>query len=291
MFYSCTDESKFANPATYALERGGFAQFQEGVAPNVVSFVDPSTAGFTRTIEDANNNLESYSLDFTATFANGTTQTVEDYFSTDTFPATLNVTAENIAAALGKEISELDFGDNFQFIAKAVRNDGTIFSGSAPGLNDDGSVTTGGTEANLLLPVYRNAMNFDFTFACPAFTPEDFVGTWNVDALGFATFFGETQTTREIIAGPGENQITIVGGEYPTAGGAVDDLILTFDASGIVTAVNEDGFAFGPGNNAGLTPNTYLLENGLLLPCVNKINLTMNFSPFSANPHPFELSR
>lgn len=290
--YSCTDESKFKNPVTHHLGNGAFARFEEGTAPTVLSFVDPSAASFTRTIYDPAGNISSYSLSVTATLTNGQVLHVNDYFTTTTLPTTIEVSAQNIADALGLTIADLNFGDNFQFVGTAVRNDGVEFVGLAPALNDDGSISIGNTEPNLYLDSYTNAMNFGFTFACSAFTNTDLEGTWTVEALGFAGTFNETiGDTRQIIAGPEANQITIVGGEYPTGGGDNDDLIITFAASGAVTAVNDDGVAFGPGNAAGLATNTYLLERGLLLPCIDRIDLTMNFSPFSANPHPFVLTR
>jgi len=289
--FSCTDESKFTNPVTFHLEQGAFATFSEGIAPNGVSFEIPSEAQFTRTITDPAGNIASYSLSFTATLVTGQVTVVNDFFTTTSFPSTLNVTAQGLADAMGLTLGDLNFGDNFQFIATVVRNDGQVFLGSAPGLNADGSLQPGNTEPTLLLPSYNNAMNFGFTFACPAFPNTDLIGIWDVDVLGFAAFFGETQPDREILAGPAGNQITIVGGEYPTAGGMNDDLIITFTEIGIVTAVNEDGIAIGPGNSQGISTNTYLLNRGLLLPCVDLINLSLNFEPLSNNIHPFNLTR
>jgi len=292
--FSCTDDTKFPNPLVNELENGGFIRFVQGSqpVPGAYSLLDLDAIGFSLPIEDPNNNAISYSLTLTAVVSGN--EFIADFVEITSFPNVLTVNIQNIADALGLAPTDFNFGDTFSFIAKVTRDDGTLFYGLTPSFNDtDLTTEIGNTNGTLLSsPSYRNAMNFSFALACPAFVASDFVGTWNVDELGFGGFFGETQPTRDIIAGPDDNQITIVGGEYPTAGGEQDDLILTFDPlTGIVSAVNTDGVSFGPGNTQGLITNTYLLEEGLLLPCIDEINLILNFNPFSNNPHNFNLSR
>jgi len=292
--FSCTDDTKFPNPLTNELENGGFIRFPQGTPPipGAYSLLDLDAIGFSLPIEDPNNNAISYVLTLTAVVSGN--EFITDFVEITSFPNELTVTVQNIADALGLSPTDFNFGDTFSFVARVTRDDGTLFYGLAPIFNDaDSTIELGNTNGTLLsVPSYRNAMNFGFALACPAFTATDMAGTWNVDELGFGAFFGETQTTREVVAGPDNNQITIVGGEYPTGGGEQDDLILTFDPlTGIVSAVNTDGVAFGPGNTPGLITNTYLLEEGLLLPCIDEINLILNFNPFSGNPHNFNLSR
>ena len=137
---------------------------------------------------------------------------------------------------------------------------------------------------------YRAAFEFGFVIACPAFSVTDEIpGSYDVIASDFAGFFGETDFDREVIAGPGNNQVTIVGGEFPGLGS--DDLILTIDPSdGRVVGINGDGVSLP--ESAGFGENLYLLENGLVLPCSGQIiDLTMNFDPLSGNAHKFVLQK
>lgn len=199
-------------------------------------------------------------------------------------PKDISLSLQQLLDLLGKDASVLNAGQTVEFRGVSTGVNGVVI---------DRNNSTDIPNTGLNDPGMRQAYNFSGIILCPAFQASDLVGTWNVDALGFAGFFGESQATREVIAGPGENQVTIVGGEYPTAGGAQDDLIITFNpTTGAVTGVNEDGVAFGPGNSRNLPTNTYLLApDGVVLPCVNKMLLRLNFSPYSGNAHSFNLSR
>jgi len=127
---------------------------------------------------------------------------------------------------------------------------------------------------------------------CP-FVYEDIPeGTYEVTLSSFGDFFEDTTTTRTVELGPGDNQVTIVEGEYPIEGS--DPLIITLDDTGRVIAVNEDGFAFGNGPVSianGFPPNFYLLgsDEGAVLSCIGRFTLVLNFSPFNGNVHSFNL--
>ncbi|MBR9854491.1 MAG: hypothetical protein GYB37_07925 [Algicola sp.] len=121
---------------------------------------------------------------------------------------------------------------------------------------------------------------------CPSVDIAALVGTYDVVGSTFAGFFGETDFTREVVAGPDENQITIIGGTYITEG--ADDLILTINPeTGSIIAVNEDGI------NAQVSygPNFYsFLPGGRVLTCVGIIEVNLDFSAsISGNPHDFDL--
>lgn len=271
------------------LPNGVFVRFADGAsAPATVSYSEPTTAGFTAPIEDFNGNAVSYSLDVTA-IVSGSTLIAEDVFTITSFPSDLNIDIATIASALGLTLDDINFGDNFSFVATATNAEGTEFVGLLPSFDDDlGIVGLGNTNDPLLNAAsYNSAMNFNFTLACPAFSVEDVVGTYTVTAQAFFPDSGP-DLIREVIAGPGDNQVTIVGGEYVGLGS--DDLIITFDpSSGSVTAVNDDGISLPA--SAGFGVNTYLLVNGLVLPCAGTgvIDLRLNFTPLSGNPHDFIL--
>ena len=138
---------------------------------------------------------------------------------------------------------------------------------------------TPGTESTTQLAI-------GLEIACPSVDIEELVGTYDVTASTFAGFFGETDFTREVVLGPGDNQITIIDGTYINEG--ADDLILTIDpATGDIIGVNEDGI----NSTVSFGPNFYrLLPGGRVLTCAGIIEMTLDFSAnIAGNPHSFNL--
>ncbi len=294
---SCDDDdtgiaADVPNSVIPELDNGVFIRFQTGTtAPSTVSYAEPDSAGFTLPIEDFNGNAVSYSLDVTASIS-GNTLIAEDVFVITSFPADLTIDLPTIATALGVGLDDINFGDSFSFVATATNADGDEFIGLLPSFDDENLTLGIGNTNDPLLNAgsYNSAMNFSFTLACPAFTTDDVVGTYDVTASSFAAFFGETDFVREIVAGPGDNQVTIVGGEFTGLGS--DDLIVTFDPeTGSVLGVNGDGISLP--ESAGFGVNTYLFVDGLVLPCAGNgiIDLRLNFTPLSGNPHDFILEK
>lgn len=84
---------------------------------------------------------------------------------------------------------------------------------------------------------------FNGVAICPPFDISEITGTYDVLVNGLAPGLGLTDPdpVREVIAGPGENQITIVGGSVGFAGG--EDLIIDVDTqTGVLTlGLNEMG--------------------------------------------------
>ena len=277
------------------LRNGVFIQFGTGsTPPPTVSFAEPEAAGFSIPIQDLNGNAVEYSLDVEATIG-GNTFIGEDVIVITEFPTTLNVSIAEIAAALSLPLEEISFGDSFSFVATATDAEGNASIGSEPNIRDDGTLAVGTTRNELLVqPSFNSAMRFGFTLACPAFTVDDVVGTYDVVAIAFAGATGsfpEISFVRTVVAGPGENQFTIVEGEYEFYGS--DPLIVTFDPNtGSVLEINEDGLAFTEALS-GLTDNNYVLIDGLVLPCAGNgiIDLNLNFSVFNTNPHDFILEK
>ncbi len=131
-------------------------------------------------------------------------------------------------------------------------------------------------------------LNVGLDVQCPSVDISALAGNYDVVSSTFAAFFGETDFTREVVLGPGDNQITIVDGTYINEG--ADDLILTIDPSdGSVIGVNEDGID----SQVSFGPNFYrLLPGGRVLTCVGIIEVTLDFSgSIAGNPHVFNLVR
>ncbi|WP_298543141.1 hypothetical protein [uncultured Aquimarina sp.] len=278
MIISCTDDSKNPLP-DFEASQGAFIRFVDEVAPPTVSFAVPAEASFSLPIEDVNGNTSSYTLDLIATVG-GNIATVEDFITIDSFPATLTISAQMIADALGVPLNSLGFGDNFAFQAEAVRNDGVAFTGQIPVFDGDTGILSGGnTSANLLTGVYRNAMAFNFTFACPQFEISELVGNYDVttNLLVGGLGLSDPDPTREVVLGPGANQITVVGGSLGFVGG--DDLVVNVDTSTGALSLGAEGLAFPVGAGGIGFDSDYgafaASPAGLALNCTADTTLTM----------------
>jgi len=166
---SCTDESTFSNPVTHQLERGAFVRF-DNMDAILDMYPDPQDINISEGIYDANGNVSSYSLTVTANVG-GSLYTGEDFITISSFPATLNITSQMIADAIGVDVSTFFYGDTFSFVAKATRNDGVVFSGQTPSYDaSNGTVGPGNTQSQLIdVSSYKNAMTFGFVLFtdCP----------------------------------------------------------------------------------------------------------------------------
>lgn len=121
---------------------------------------------------------------------------------------------------------------------------------------------------------------------CPSVDISALVGSYDVVASTFAGFFGETDFTREVVAGPGANQVTIVDGTYIAEG--AEDLILTIDPeTGSIIAVDETKI----NSQVSFGPNFYVLQPASrVLTCVGIIEVNLDFSAnIAGNPHVFNL--
>ena len=125
---------------------------------------------------------------------------------------------------------------------------------------------------------YRQAFEFDFIILCPSADVTELTGTFNVENHRFDAFFGDQGPTREVVLGPGPNQITIVGG--PVILDGADDLILNIDPATSVVSYGGDPAAihfntFGPG--------TYGEVTGLVFSCIGRIDITITSPGFIPN--------
>ena len=263
MFIACEDEDK---------EMFNTHAQSENVAPyvrilsnaKVIDATKLETAGFSGTLSAPGNNVASWTVRIRRT-ANGETSDFADLTTVNSFPSEFSVTGVDIAAALGINISDIQPGDNIEF--------------SATSTGIDGSVLTFDQLANDLAgqPEQRQAYNFGAFVSC-AFIADDIAGTYNVTQHRFDAFFGAQPSTREVIAGPKDNQFTIIGGPIPLDGS--DDLIIDVDpTTGIVTDVaNPNGIHF---NTFG--PGVYGNASGFAFSCAGFIDLTISSPGFIAN--------
>ena len=116
----------------------------------------------------------------------GVSTDYEVVYSTTTFPATFNISAVDVADALGLDPDDLLPGDRFDFVATSVGVDGTVvtFNNLAP----DMQVEAG----------QKQAYQLTTYISCP-FVRDDVLGTWELVDGGFA---GPVGHQFEVIASP-----------------------------------------------------------------------------------------
>ena len=267
---------------------GGFIRFQNDNPPSAIGVNQVSDLVYNFSLEDANSNVAMYDLDMYADLAGVRTDTVNVEEIT-AFPASRSFTADNIAGLLGVTVDDISFGDKIYFTATATTNEGIMYSGSERlGFDDEFDEISGGGVTDDLIDEagYRQAFEFEFVILCPGVDFGSITGTYDVTSLGFSGFFGETDFDREVIIGPGENQITIVDGEYPAVGS--DDLILDVNPATGAVSLATDGIVFDAALGAFDT-DTYGSASGFVFTCLGQIVLTMDFNIYAGNSHPFVL--
>ncbi len=306
---SCEDDDKdfIGNSIT---KDAAFVRFDEN-PPTALGLEQVSDLAYSFRLLDGNNNVASYDLKIYADLSGTRTDTV-DVATVTSFPRDFSFDAQSIADLFGITVDEISFGDQFFFTGKAttaagveygtetglglveifLQDDGTYLDadddpitvgpddqvvttedGSTFRLRGNNSVDEIGNELG-----YRAAYEFNFIILCPSVEFSEIIGTLNVTNHRFDAFFGNQGATREVVLGPGENQITIIGGALPLDGGA--DLILDIDpATSQVTYGGESGqrhfTQFGPADYASV--------EGLIFTCIGKLDITINSEGFIPN--------
>ena len=201
---SCTDQSTFRNPAIHQLENGAFVEWD--VVP-AASYDSVEGFSITGNLNDVNGNTSSYSMSMTAKIS-GNLIDVEDFYEVSSFPATVNITVDDIATALGLTAADISMGDFFQFYGKTTRTDGTVFYGTGPDYGEHQDNTNiGYTQSNLNLNAsYTSAMSFSAILACPI--PNNmFVGTYNMTVnpenilFGVPSYYSDVDVEVQIFEG------------------------------------------------------------------------------------------
>ena len=277
-FVSCTDEGKFNNPATHDLDNGGFVKFNNRFnAPSTLSLADGPSSSFSAELVDVNNNLSSFSLTLVATVA-GDVRTVENFKTFTSLPADLTISLGDIVDALGMSFETITFGDQFQFIGVATRNDGEIFRGITPSFDDtDDTVGIGNTEEFLLNTAatgYYSAMNFGIIVACSEYNLDEVVGNYNitVDPFGAAVL-----SSFDVVEDTTPGNVVLIDpmgharGYGLTSPGTFDITMQVNGATNSATIGSADEQDAWDTGNFGLSYGIARLHNanGLFLPCAN----------------------
>lgn len=266
-------------------KEGGFVRFENEYPPSTVGVNQISDLNYSFTVIDGNDNVETYDLKLYANLSGTPTDTV-DIGTVSSFPATFDFDANDFAGLLDIDVSDISFGDSFFFVGTTTTEDGTIYTAEEldfDDMDDDDpdtfTISGGGVSPDLLSEEgYKLALAFDFIILCPSAEVGDLIGTFNVTNHRFDAFFPPQGTTREVVAGPGENQITIVGGALPVDG--ADDLVLNIDpVTSEVSYGGEEGKihfnTFGPGS--------YGSVSGLVFSCIGVIDITIESDGFISN--------
>lgn len=167
---SCTDQSTFNNPAIHELENGSFIRFENVGAINP-DYPDPQGLIISEKIYDANENTSTFTLSAEGNIG-GSLKFAENLITVTSFPSTIDITSQSLADALGVNVSDFAYGDNFIFKGVATRDDGTEFYPESPSVGSRGN-----THDNLNnVTNYTSAMTFGFVFFtdCPPI-PGDYI--------------------------------------------------------------------------------------------------------------------
>jgi len=237
---------------------------------DVIINISDATPSYTFTVSDPSGAdvVASYDVSVSWTNSSGNSDTVS-IGSYNTFPQTITYTLGDLATVLDTVESDFLPGDSFTFLAEVTGTNGVTI--------DFFDLTGDAQNSQGLAQALRHVV----FIACP-FNAEEIVGTYTVTSHFYGdVFFGAdgTGTTREVIAGPGENQYTIVGGPLPSNGS--DDLIVTVDPeSGVVSYGGEPGKAF---DGFGLNPD-YLGLSGFTFSCAGSIDIAIQTACCIDNP-------
>ncbi len=181
---SCEDEDK--KILNDILKTGGFVRF-ETPFPKVVdvsSLADLPNISIITTLETPDNNVASYSMEVSATISGVTIGPVPFGTEITSFPASIEITATQLASDLDIDISDLGFADSFTFKGTSINDQGTVFSSDRLSFDSSTQTAGGANSTNDLLDEdgYRNAFEFGFAIPCP---PEsgDIAGDWILDMI------------------------------------------------------------------------------------------------------------
>jgi len=124
LFTSCEDEDKLRFPE---LGNGGFVKFVS--MPEFDAGADATTASFTASTEDPNNNVANYEVKVRGFFTGAPTDTIA-FRSTTTFPFDVSFTGSDMASLFGVDVSTFEQGDSFEFFGIVTTNDGLVYDGT-----------------------------------------------------------------------------------------------------------------------------------------------------------------
>lgn len=226
---SCKDEALDPYPET---KYGALVQITELVTP-VFNLEDLQNSSFVFKAKDAAGTVAEYRIAVSWN-KKDTIQirTISDWAQNE--EKTISISAVEIAQAYGVTVGEFEAGDRFDFVASTTGKDGTVYGIAQL------------TQELVANPRQQQGLRYVTYVSCP-FVAADLAGTYayTVDDIGMAA-----NETVEVVAGPGENQFTMVD-----AFGAGKDLVVNVNpATGQVTAPRQqvwDPLAVGYPANYG----------------------------------------
>lgn len=223
-----------------------------------------SNESFVGTVSSPSDNVASWNLKARITGSKITE--FADIVSISSFPSDFSIPINEIASKINIPIDDILPGDIIEFQANSAGIDGNILS------FDDLAGDLRGQ------PEQRQAYQFEILISCP-FSASEIAGTYDVIEHEFDEYFGEQPPTREIVAGPGENQLTIIGGPVPLDGS--DDLIINVNPNtGVASYGGKDDAihfnTFGPGKYGSDV-------KGFVFSCVGSIDLVITSPGFIPN--------
>lgn len=259
IFTSCEDEDK--DPFMLALiEDGAFVRFDDIASSSITP-----TANYQATLVAPSNNVASY--DLTVSHFNGETATeFKPLLSLNSFPATLDISLGDVASALGISPDAIQPGDRIDFVATVTGTDGTVFKSRPADESDLGDDVFGN-------PGERQAFEFTSFVVCGGFSPSEAAGTYVITRDDFGVTFPGDDLTFEVVAGPGENQITLIDPfGYPQAWDVVVTVDLETETATVEQQTAWDSGAFGLPYGIGTVDG-----DGLAFSCSGFITLGLNY--------------
>jgi len=260
---SCRDEDTLVlNPD--AIPHGIMVCLEEITSP-VLDVTDLANSAFEASLSVPSDNVDTYVV-MAQRRSTTTSDWVEVKRITD-FPKTcdLSISASEIAAGLGIELTDLLPGDEIDFDAYAIGDNGD----TATWNNLDQDLGTN--------PGQKQGFRYVTYISCP-FSAGESAGTYKMMVDDFEVLW-DGDSTVTVIAGPGENQITLVDIFHhpnPDNPGSTYDVVVDVDPlTGIATvevqiAWNYDNYdpasGYGPG---------YISGTGFVFSCTGSIILSL----------------
>lgn len=217
---NCEENEKSPLPA---VQEGAFVYVD--ITSALIDVTDIENSAFSGLLTDSRGNVESHTYKVRSVFA-GEASDFADVYTTTTFPTEFQITAGDVATALGVPVESFQPGTRFDFVGTSVRDNGEVITFND--LNLDLQAEVG----------MRQSYQLNTFISCP-FNRDDALGTYLIDdPNGFAL---NGATTFEVVAGEASNEIIMIN---PFGGNEMYDIVIEVDpASGIATVGEQFAFS------------------------------------------------
>lgn len=274
LLFSCTENETITDSSS--LQKGGLPVF----ADKVIQTASFSEAKYVADIADGTNNIDKYEIVSVSATIGGISYPAKKVSFSYSLPAKIQISFASLATAFGIPITDINYGDSFNLIAKVTTKDGRVFGGVPPA--SDGSVPKEGalpdvnpinnTTTDVLNGNFKQALNFSFTVACPSFDQASMYGTYLINDGEWLEYADRTPVgyTVQCVAGPRPNSLKFIN--FTNIG---TDLIVDVNPeSQTVTsarvAMYNNFYTFGVMSGEG--------TSGLVFSCVGVVDLKMRYT-------------